>query len=92
MKVKMLVNTNYKGFRQIDEEVNVPKEVGLRWIKKGIAAYVDEVEEEDTDDELDFTKMSTKQLYKYCVEQGLEVEPKKNKEYYLEAIQSIEAE
>ena len=90
MKVKMLVNTNYKGFRQIDEEIEVPKEVAIRWVTKGIAAYVEEVEEEEIMEiGTTFENMSVKQLYKICIKQGLDVEPKRSKEYYIDELNSL---
>ena len=85
MKVKMLVNTNYKGFRQIDEEIEVPEEVAIRWINKNIAVEVEELMEVGTS----FDKMSVKQLYKMCIEQGLDVKQKQSKEYYIDELSSL---
>lgn len=58
-------------------------------------------ESEDSEDDegegassegLDFSEMTKKQLYGLCVERGLEVEPKKNKEFYLEALLEADRE
>lgn len=79
MNVKMLVDTNYFGLKRINEEYEVPEDVARRWEKNGIAEIIQVVKINPED-------LSAKELYKYCVEQGLEVEPKKQKEYYLEAL------
>ena len=47
---------------------------------------IEEVEETDLNDGEDFEKLSTKELYKKCCEEGLEVEPKRNRAYYIEKL------
>jgi hypothetical protein len=45
-----------------------------------------EVKEEEQAEEKPMEEMNAKELYKLCCEKGLEVEPKKSKEYYLEML------
>ena len=85
MKVRMLTNTNYRGFRKVNDEFDVPEEVAVRWINKNIAVEVEELMEVGTS----FDKMSVKQLYKMCIEQGLDVQPKKSKEYYIDELSAL---
>ena len=40
-KVKFLVGTAYKGPRKEGDTVTVPDDYAKRWVKNGIAAYVD---------------------------------------------------
>lgn len=84
MKIRMLTNTNYNGFKRVDEIHDVPEVIAQRWLFNGIA-------ESAEPEEIILEYMSSKELYKYCVEQGLEVEPKKSKDYYLEVLKEAEA-
>lgn len=79
IKIRMLTNTNYFGFKKVGDEFDVPEEIAQRWVKNGLAELSETVKINPED-------LSAKELYKYCVEQGLEVEPKKGKEYYLEIL------
>lgn len=40
VKVKMLVNTAYQGPRKEGDVISVPEDFAKRWVKNGIAAYV----------------------------------------------------
>ena len=101
--VKFLVNTAYRGPRKEGEVISVPDDYALRWVKNGIAEYVNNVHEpiqetpddheEDGGNEVetpDIQNMSTKELYALCKEKGIDAEAKKSKEYYLEKLGSVE--
>lgn len=47
VKVKMLVNTAYQGPRKEGDVISVPEDFAKRWVKNGIAAYVQEEQETD---------------------------------------------
>ena len=92
-KVKMLVSTAYQGPRKEGEVISVPDDFAARWVKNKIAAYVEEVAEVESEqksvegevvDELE--SKNAKELYALCKEQGIEVEAKKSKEYYIEQL------
>lgn len=59
------------------EPVNVPGE-----------GHVDDGSEENENKDEDYSKMNAKELFTLCKERGLEVEPKKSKEYYIEKLTS----
>lgn len=101
--VKFLVNTAYRGPRKEGEVISVPDDYASRWVKNGIAEYVDgqvqEPAQEPVDDHEEDSKefetpdiqnMSTKELYALCKEKGIDAEAKKSKEYYLEKLGSVE--
>lgn len=101
--VKFLVNTAYRGPRKEGEVISVPDDYASRWVKNGIAEYVngnvqEPVQETPDDHEEDgnefetqaIQNMSTKELYALCKEKGIDAEAKKPKEYYLEKLGSVE--
>lgn len=101
--VKFLVNTAYRGPRKEGEVISVPDDYASRWVKNGIAEYVngnvqepgqetsDNHEESDKEFETpEIQNMSTKELYALCKEKGIDAEAKKSKEYYLEKLGSVE--
>lgn len=97
--VKFLVNTAYRGPRKEGEVISVPDDYASRWVKNGIAEYVngqvqepvDDNEEDEKEFETpDIKNMSTKELYALCKEKGIDAEAKKSKEYYLEKLGSVE--
>lgn len=101
--VKFLVNTAYRGPRKEGEVISVPDDYASRWVKNGIAEYVNgnvqEPVQETSDDHEesgnefetpDIQNMSTKELYALCKEKGIDAEAKKSKEYYLEKLGSVE--
>ena len=101
--VKFLVNTAYRGPRKEGEVISVPDDYASRWVKNGIAEYVnghvqEPVQETSDDHEEDgnevetpaIQNMSTKELYALCKEKGIDAEAKKSKEYYLEKLGSVE--
>lgn len=47
VKVKMLVNTAYQGPRKEGDVISVPEDFAKRWVKNGIADYVQEENEAD---------------------------------------------
>lgn len=47
VKVKMLVNTAYQGPRKEGDVVSVPEDFAKRWVKNGIAEYVQKEQETD---------------------------------------------
>ena len=99
-RVKLLVDTAYKGPRRAGEEVDVPVDFAKRWAKNGIAEIVGEVVEEHKevhgtvepekgeDEVIDYNAMNAKQLFAACKNKGIEVEPKQAKEYYIEKLTS----
>lgn len=101
-KVKLLINTAYKGPRKEGDVLPVPEDFAKRWVKNGIAEYVneeisDEISSEEpaiteepavTEEVVDYSEMTAKDLYALCKEKGLEVEAKKGKEYYIEKLNS----
>ena len=97
--VKFLVNTAYRGPRKEGEVISVPDDYASRWVKNGIAEYVNGQVQESVDDNEedekefetpDIKNMSTKELYALCKEKGIDAEAKKSKEYYLEKLGSVE--
>lgn len=101
--VKFLVNTAYRGPRKEGEVISVPDDYASRWVKNGIAEYVNghvqEPVQETSDDHEEggnefetpaIQNMSTKELYALCKEKGIDAEAKKSKEYYLEKLGSVE--
>ena len=42
-----------------------------------------DAEGEDEEEEIDLTSKTAKELYEMCIEKGLEAEPKKSKDYYI---------
>lgn len=95
LKVKMLVNTAYKGPRHEGEVISVPEDFAKRWAKNKIAVILDDAQEPEQVVEepvaeeveaIDYSSMSAKELYAACKEKGLEVEAKQSKEYYLEKL------
>lgn len=103
MKVKMLIDTFYKKPLKRNEVVDIPETIAERWVKRNIAVFVlkkeevkkfkeevTEVIEEKVDKELkNMEDMTAKELYEFCLEQGLDVEPKKSKMYYLDTIANL---
>lgn len=98
-KVKLLINTAYKGPRKEGEVISVPDDFANRWAKNGIAEIVGDVQNEEapkkeeepvepTADTVDYNNMNAKELFALCKEKGLEVEAKKSKEYYIEQLNS----
>lgn len=99
-KVKLLINTAYKGPRKEGEVISVPDDFAKRWAKNGIAEIIGDVQKEDTVKEVptkeepvepeagtvDYNNMNPKELFALCKEKGLEVEAKKSKEYYIEQL------
>lgn len=76
-----------KAFPFDGEEEEAPKK------KKAKKAPVKEESWEDDDDmgepeELDYEDMSAKELYQLCKEKGIEVKPKKDKDYYIEKLEA----
>ena len=47
VKVKMLVNTAYQGPRKEGDVISVPEDFAKRWVKNGIAAYIQAEQETD---------------------------------------------
>lgn len=98
VKVKLLVNTAFKGPKKEGDVFNVPEDFAKRWVKNGIAELVEEQEEEqveapiqeeaieEPEEEIDYKSMSAKDLYALCKEKGLDVEAKKSKDYYIEKL------
>ena len=77
MKVKMLVQTRFQGIAlRAGQEYDVKDDVANRWVKNRIAV-LSEKEPKD---------MTAKELYKLCLEKGIEVAEKQSKATYLEAL------
>ncbi len=93
MKVRMLKDTNYMGFKPVGSEPEVDNSIGLRWINKGIAEpIVAEERKKDIggdagdDSPSKYAGMSAKELYAVCKERELDVEARRSKDYYIHAL------
>lgn len=87
MKVKMNCTTRYNGsVVLLDSIIEVDEAVAKRWQDRKIADIY------EGEDESPYAGMSAKKLYDVCVEQGLEVEKKKSAKYYIEILETTEAE
>lgn len=75
----MLVQTHFNGetLKPGDTPV-VPDDVAARWVENHLASALKE--------EKKLTDMTAKELYKICIDKGLEVEEKQSKAVYLEAL------
>lgn len=98
MKVKMLKDTNYKGFKPAGSEPEVDNQVALRWINKGIAEPIGPIVVEDDKKEHGgnagdgkYAGMKAKELYEACKERGIDAEPKKPIAYYIELLELDDA-
>lgn len=97
MKVRMLKDTNYMGFKPVGSEHEVDNSVGLRWINKGIAEPIgpivaEEGKKDNGGDAIDnspskYAGMKAKELYESCKERGINAEPKKPVAYYVELLE-----
>lgn len=97
MKVLMLKSTNFDGFKEAGKEYEISEDVATRWERNKIAKKVEEEipeeipeEIEEATETIDYSKMTNKELYSLCVERDIEVEQKRNKEYYIEALEGAE--
>ena len=91
MKVKLKTNTCFSGRTlKIGETIEIKDEIAARWFKIGIAEIIEEkpVEVETENGEVDITKLSAKKLYQLCIEEGLEVEKQKPKQYYIDQLKA----
>lgn len=86
MKVKMLMNTNFQGFRKIGDIVEVDGTTMERWVQRGIAETAAVIVEAEAKEEVAIENMSAKKLYKLCVEKDLDVVAKESKEYYIQKL------
>lgn len=74
-----------------DEHANLYEDEPSKKMKKKSKTTKDEDEEKElpwgeTDVDVDYDKMSAKELYKLCEDKGIEAEPKKSKDYYIELL------
>lgn len=98
MRVKMNVQTHYGKALQVDDVINVPNEVGQRWVGKGLAEETDEKVTAETgnepvepvDDQTGdqtgtkaYADMDAKELYGLAKERGIDAEARKSKEHYI---------
>lgn len=102
MLIKFKVQTRLKGisYKEGDTANLLLKESDIaRLVKNNIIEPVEESElTADSDEEIEVTdveikeipynQMQAKELYDICVGKGIEVEPKKKKEYYLEKLEA----
>ena len=86
MRVIMKQQTFYDGPRKPGDIVTVPESTAQRWIANGIAEPEMTISEPTIEEVVEKT---AKELYQECIDAGLEVEPKKSKAYYLEALKSM---
>ena len=101
MLVKFKTQTRFKGisYKEGDTANLLLKESDIaRLVKNNIIEPVEEselitdsVEEIEVTDaeikEISYNQMQGKELYDICIGKGIEVEPKKKKEYYLEKLE-----
>ena len=102
MLVKFKTQTRFKGTSYKENDVvNLLLEESdiVRLVKNNIIELVEESKlTADSDEEIEVTdveikeipynQMQAKELYDICVSKGIEVEPKKKKEYYLEKLEA----
>ena len=102
MLIKFKVQTRLKGisYKEGDTANLLLKESDIaRLVKNNIIEPVEEielttdsVEEIEVTDveikEIPYNQMQAKELYEICIGKGIEVEPKKKKEYYLEKLEA----
>lgn len=81
MLVKIKVQTNFQKKKLfVGNEVEVNDAVAHRWAKCGIADIIAEEKAKNPKD------MSAKELYKLCIDSGIEVAEKQSKAAYLKAL------
>ena len=102
MFIKFKVQTRLKGisYKEGDTANLLLKESDIaRLVKNNIIEPVEEselitdsVEEIEVTNveikEIPYNQMQAKELYDICISKGIEVEPKKKKEYYLEKLEA----
>lgn len=80
MKVKMLVQTRLAGkVLHAGDEIEVNDKIASRWERARISVIIEKKEKKPAD-------MTAKELYKLCIDKGIEVAEKQPKEVYLEAL------
>lgn len=70
------------GIAEIVDDININKEE----VPEEEPVEVHEEVHEHEEDTVDYNSMNAKELYALCKDKGLEVEAKKNKEYYIEQL------
>ena len=102
MLIKFKVQTRLKGisYKEGDTANLLLKESDIvRLVKNNIIEPVEESKlAADSDEEIEvidaeikevpYNQMQAKELYDICISKGIEVEPKKKKEYYLEKLEA----
>lgn len=68
------------------QEVNEPEATEEPEVVDVQETVEDEVVAEAVEGSTDYESMNAKELYALCKEKGIDVEPKKSKEYYLEKL------
>jgi hypothetical protein len=85
MLVKFLVNTAYKGERKVGDTIDVDSATAQRWLRNKIAESAElevaEVPQEAPESAL--SSLTAKQLYKMCMDKGIETKPKLAKDVYI---------
>ena len=61
-----------------------PDENGSKYNKKG------ESKNDDSDEELDYSEMSARELYNLCEDRGIEAEPKMKQKYYIDLLEEYD--
>lgn len=99
--VKMLVQTTFGGGPLFPgDSIDVEEKVAKRWFNNGIATPVvqevqekQEVQNEQEEEvfEVDYSKMTAKELYILCKGKNLEVLPKQSRKYYIEKLEAVSA-
>lgn len=99
MKVKMLTQTRFEGkVLMLGDEIEVNDKIASRWGRAHIAAILpNDVHDApvavaagtaaaDEHHEKALADMTAKELYKLCIEKGLEVAEKQPKDVYIELL------
>lgn len=97
MKVMMLVNTNFQGFKAKGKTYEgIPRDIALRWEHRGICSIFDaeDIVKANPDEALNFEEMPPKALFEYCKTKGFEYNkealkgksPEERKEYLISLI------
>lgn len=74
-------------------KVKVPsKDAILKLLEKAFSPDVEVTDDDDDDVTIDYTEMSSKELYQLCKERGLDPRPKKSAEYYIDLLEELDEE
>lgn len=81
-------NESAGGYDDDDDEEETPKKRAPKKSgKKRPEPEEDEWDDDEENEEIDYSELSAKELFKLCKERGIEVAPKKPSSYYIELLE-----